>query len=581
MNRHPTTAAAMANPPPLTLHDYLALLRRRRYALLLPLLLIAGSASALALLLPPIYRSQATILVERQEIPEALVTTTVTGYVQERIDRLTRRLLTPDRLAQIATEIGYPAPSTSPLPQGDITTTIRQGIVIELLDVRTHSRSGSESSATVAFTVSFEAPTARLAQRGADAVAQLYLDEERRARQLQVQEVTRFLTLQREQQAAEIATLERRLAAFKQRHVNQLPELADLNLRLFEQSDEKLERSYEQLRLLQQRQLNLRTELTLTRASAPLYDDEGSRVMQPAERLAVLRSDYLRNAARYGSDHPDRQQLQREIALLAQQLGASDAVAAAHFHDLEREQAALFAAQQRYSREHPDVVRLQQRVAELQLALQQAQQQMLQVATPPSTTAIASPVVADNPDYIRLRSELDGVDLAIEAELQKQAQLQQKRQQLEQRLLATPLVERDYRQLARDYDQAVTTYQETQQKLLQAQSAEQLEATGRGQQFTLTESASHPTTPERPNRLGIALLGMVLAIGGGLGGVTLAELLDRSLRGSRDIVMLFGAPPIATIPLIRRHHSAPYRRWRWSAALLLVSLLAAVGWWFH
>ncbi len=66
-------------------------------------------AAALAFLLPPVYRSEATILIERQSIPSDVVETTVTGYVQEQIEQLRQRINTRTNLLRIADQFDlYP-----------------------------------------------------------------------------------------------------------------------------------------------------------------------------------------------------------------------------------------------------------------------------------------------------------------------------------------------------------------------------------------------------------------------------------------------------------------------------------------
>jgi uncharacterized protein involved in exopolysaccharide biosynthesis len=51
---------------------------------------------------PPLYRSEATILIERQTIPSEVIETTVTGYVQEQIEQLRQKFMTWDNLSQLA-----------------------------------------------------------------------------------------------------------------------------------------------------------------------------------------------------------------------------------------------------------------------------------------------------------------------------------------------------------------------------------------------------------------------------------------------------------------------------------------------
>ena len=69
--------------PAKDLRDYLAMLRRRKLLIALTALVVAAVAIAIAWLLPPSYRSTATILVQEQEIPPDFVRSTVTSYADD------------------------------------------------------------------------------------------------------------------------------------------------------------------------------------------------------------------------------------------------------------------------------------------------------------------------------------------------------------------------------------------------------------------------------------------------------------------------------------------------------------------
>jgi succinoglycan biosynthesis transport protein ExoP len=81
--------------------DYLAIIKRRRWQFIVPALLIFVAATLAALLIPPTYRSSATILIEQQEIPQDLVRTTVTSYAAERVQVISYRVLTTAKLGEI------------------------------------------------------------------------------------------------------------------------------------------------------------------------------------------------------------------------------------------------------------------------------------------------------------------------------------------------------------------------------------------------------------------------------------------------------------------------------------------------
>ena len=82
--------------------ELVGILKRRKWVFLSFFITITVISIVIAIILPPTYRSQAKVLVERQQIPSELVTTTVTGYVEERIETLSQRVLTNERLKSIA-----------------------------------------------------------------------------------------------------------------------------------------------------------------------------------------------------------------------------------------------------------------------------------------------------------------------------------------------------------------------------------------------------------------------------------------------------------------------------------------------
>ena len=75
----------LQNNDGLDLSDVGAIIRRRIWALILPFVVVSVLAVVIAFSLPPVYRSEATVLVEGEEIPAEFVESTVTGYVEQRI----------------------------------------------------------------------------------------------------------------------------------------------------------------------------------------------------------------------------------------------------------------------------------------------------------------------------------------------------------------------------------------------------------------------------------------------------------------------------------------------------------------
>lgn len=83
----------MENQAP-DIKDYLKIIKRRYKFLVVPFVLISLFSILLSVLLPPVYRSIATILIEEQEIPSDLVRSTVTTFADQRIQVISQRIMT-------------------------------------------------------------------------------------------------------------------------------------------------------------------------------------------------------------------------------------------------------------------------------------------------------------------------------------------------------------------------------------------------------------------------------------------------------------------------------------------------------
>ena len=85
----------------LNLRDYIGAVRRRLPLLVAVVISVMEFSILLAWLLPPVYRSQAIILIEQQEIPSDLIRSTVTSYADQRIQVISQRVMTSSNLTRI------------------------------------------------------------------------------------------------------------------------------------------------------------------------------------------------------------------------------------------------------------------------------------------------------------------------------------------------------------------------------------------------------------------------------------------------------------------------------------------------
>ena len=283
-------------------------------------------------------------------------------------------------------------------------------------------------------------------------------------------------------------------------------------------------------------------------------DRNANRVLEPSERLRLLQDELAGLTGNYADSHPDVQRVRREIAALRVEVGddAGHEDIARRIDEKANQVSALGA---RYASQHPDLVRAR---AELE-SLEEAQRRSLvDREQAMQRKAAARPTRAETRFTINLRAQAEAANREIQSLLAQKNEVKQKISRVEVRLEQTPAVEREYRDMLREYENATTRHREVGYKQMTAQVAEELEKDSKGERFTLIDPAQLPERPLSPNRPLILAVGMLLAVVGGVGWATLLEALDRSVRGVRDLAGLTMVPVLGEIP----HVVAPAERAR-------------------
>ena len=149
-----------------------------------------------------------------------------------------------------------------------------------------------------------------------------------------------------------------------------------------------------------------------------------------------------------------------------------------------------------------------------------------------------------------LQSELESVTSSLKGNRLRLAELNEDIAEYEMRLKRAPDVETEYLALNRDYENAVKKYHELKDKQMQAQLSEELEKEQKGEHLALLQSPRLPIEPIKPNRLGVALLGFMLAMVGGIGVAGIAEFRDHTIHGVRELASVLNTQPIGIIPVI-------------------------------
>lgn len=475
-----TRLAAPAEPPyesgeGLSLRRLLGVLRRRWLHFTIPTVLVISAFAAAALLLPPRYRAETLLAIERPATVEPGIPAPELGT---RLDKVEEELVGRALLVPVIQRFGlYPGERVDRA---------------EMESMRERIRVRAEGPST--FSIGFEDNEPG---RAAAVVAELTERLISGSRVAQVAEARAEV----ERLEARIRPLEERLAeqeseiqAYQQRWMNELPEAETSVLGLLESSRERVHDNAETIAQLEARQSAIEQELAEIERHDVAKAPTTSRLEESRRRLERLRD-------RYTDEHPEVVRARAEVA--------------------ELERAAASAPP-----ELPEPSPLRLRQLEL-LGERQEVAQRLQSARGERGT-----LISESTDYRRRAESAPRHQVALQA-------------------------------MAREHEAATERYQELTDRLQEARVSEHLAATGDAG-FAVVESPRVPAEPFAPQRLRIGLMGIAVGIGLGIGVAFLSEQMDTSIRDAGDVETPMNLPVLASIPKlgkggVRRLERAPGR----------------------
>ena len=301
----------------ITIQDLRAILKRRKKALILPALIIFAIAVVVAMALPSIYRSTATILIEQQEIPREYVMSMVTSYAEQRIQSITQRIMSSARLVEIINRFNLYADLRNKRTVEEIIAKMRKDLKFETIsaDVKDR-RTGSETAATIAFAISYEGKDPNMVLQVANVLSSLYLEENLKIREEKTAGTSKFIEDEMNNVQVSLAQQDAKISDYKKKNLNTLPELNQMNIQELERLERNMEQMEIQLRTLKERESFIKTQM----ASIPPDSANPDK-----DRLKELRVKLIYLKTRYSDEYPDVIKTQAEIAGLEKKLGAPSA----------------------------------------------------------------------------------------------------------------------------------------------------------------------------------------------------------------------------------------------------------------
>jgi protein tyrosine kinase modulator len=508
--------------PPNPLHTIWEVWGRRKWLATVLFLLPFSAVLSLLVALPNVYRSTALILVDRQQVPEEFVKSTVTSALETRLQTISQEILSRQRLEGIINRFGLYQDLRRRVPNEEVIERMRRDTSLELRGADSRDDRGR---GTVAFTIGYWGSDPQQVAIVTNTLASLYIEENLKVREKQSAGTADFLKVQLDDVKRKLDEQERKVSDFKKLYVGELPQELEVNLATLERLNAQLRLNNDsQARSLERRQALLRqfTDLGVLTAQS---SRPGAPPLAPPSPVALRLS-----------------QLRQELAEL----------------------------RTRYSDKYPDVVRVRAEIAMLERELASGKTELasdaLRGATPPT------PI---DPQLLRMRQAVDEVEAEIKILKAEEDRLRSAIAGYQRRVQDTPHREQQYRELARDYESTKELYASLLRRYADSQIAESMEQRQKGEQFRILDAALPATRPAAPNRERLFMLGLACSLALAGAGVLLAEKLDSSFHSVDQLRAFTTVPVLVSIPRIVGAQDV--RRQRWRVGLVAVSTALAIA----
>ena len=481
----------------------ISICRRRTLVVLLVFAAVAASAISFAMYLPDLYRSSATVLVERS-VPESYVRPAVGGELESRLHVIKQETLSRARLTELIERFNLYPDLRRREPMDNVLDQMRHDIEID----QTGPEQFTGRKTTVSFKLSYTGARDDTVADVANALATFYVSRNDSIRSDEASRVAEFLKVQLDATKKQLEREEGALRSYTASHPGELPQQVDMNLHA-------LDRLNTQLRLNGERQLKLLEDREkLAEAPTTTVDVKTGEVVTSGgtdligDRIDSLKSDLAMLESRgYGSRHPDVVRLRTEIATL--------------------------------ERDRQDNLVRQRESGETRTAV----------------APVAAPTTPSTPAATGATSARRRQAAAVDAEMAKlkgdEAWLREQISNIEKRLASTPEREQDFDRIKRDYSATKDLYDSLLKRFDDAQLGESMENDRQGERFRLLETAMPPSGPVAPDRPRLILIGLMLAAIAAVLAALFAEQFDASFHTVDDVREFTRIPVLATISTIR------------------------------
>jgi polysaccharide chain length determinant protein (PEP-CTERM system associated) len=285
-----------------------ALWNRRKWLGVIVFLLPLTAATAVIMGLPDLYQSTALVMIERQQVPEAFVRSTVTSQLEIRLHTISQEILSRSRLESLITRMGLYPDLKGAGSSEQAVERMRRDIRLEL-----RGADANRGGMTTAFALSYRGRDPQTVAVVTNTLASFYIEENLKARERQAIGTSEFLKVQMDDAKRRLDEQESRMGELQHRYLGELPQQLQGNLATLDSLNAQLRINNDnQIRMAERRD-----QVAGQLAQAKL----NSGGPEPDEvRLARLQQELITLRMKYTDRWPDIIRIKDEIERLKKEM---------------------------------------------------------------------------------------------------------------------------------------------------------------------------------------------------------------------------------------------------------------------
>jgi len=474
---------------------------RHKWVILIPFVIVFVSTALWGLYLPNLYRSSASIFVEPQEVPRAYVESTITTDLEARARAVTNQLKSRTMLLGVINDIQlYPDEVAKGVPPEQLVGKMNRNLEVEV-------QAGRDISY---FYVHFIHENPAKAMAAVSTLISRFIEESLQDREQQAEGTTLFIEEELEKLKKVLEEQEAAIQSFKRRHIGELPDQLDANLRMLDNLQLQLTNNLTTQREVEDRKMFLEREISrleggVVRTGPAGEGSEGTRVLDGSLDQLI----------------GQRAALQQSIA------------------DMEV----------RYTENHPDLITARRELSRIEERLQARARDIEEDREGGSSTVVPQSPAAST-ELSNLRRQLNEISPRLPALKKEEQNILAKIADYRRKVETAPGLEQQLLKLTRDYQNTQASYEQLLNKRIQAQLSENLEKRQKGEKFQVLDPPSLPISPYLPDRKRIIGVGFFAGLAVGVALAFLLETVFGGYTSTDPIQARFQAPIIIGMPYL-------------------------------